>query len=284
MGLGIPSLNPPAAAASFVSKAVDKVGDAGRGVVGGAKKAVGAGADAAKDLGSKAVDVAKDGLSLSAEALETGARGAARVGKDFAGGTLDSVKNTATTLLGVATHPVATAKALGNLVTNPVLNQMAAPGRLLLGAAQGKSPVEVYREGAQQLKGTAEGIASGWKQAYQDHGVAGVLGFAAPDVAAALLTGGGSAAAKVGGTVAAQAVAKEVAEGTAREVAEQGIKSSAKSVALKAAQRSGRELIDSNIAPSNVSDNARKAEEDDKNPDQNWLEAFVSNFSLAGLQ
>ncbi|MCW5865674.1 MAG: hypothetical protein KIS61_00290 [Candidatus Eremiobacteraeota bacterium] len=35
MGLGIPS---------FVSKAVDKVGEAGRSVAGGARKAVGAGA------------------------------------------------------------------------------------------------------------------------------------------------------------------------------------------------------------------------------------------------
>ena len=275
MGLGIPS---------FVSKAVDKVGDAGRSVAGGARKAVGAGADAAKELGSKAVDVAKDSVSLSAEALQTGARGAARVGKDFAGGVVDSVKNTGTTLLGVATHPVATAKAVGNLATNPVLNPMAAPGRLLLGAAQGKSPVEVYNEGAQQLKSTAEGVAGSWKQAYQDHGVAGVLGFAAPDVAAAFLTGGGSAAAKAGGTAAAQAVGKEVAEGAAREVAEQAVKSSGKTVALEAAKKSGREVVESNIAPSNVSDNARKAEENNGAPDQNWLEAFVSNFSFAGLQ
>jgi len=55
-------------------------------------------------------------------------------------------------------------------------------------------------------------------------------------------------------------------------------------VALDAVKRSGREVIDSNIAPSNVADNARKAEENNGAPDQNWLEAFVGNFSFAGLQ
>ncbi|ODT79843.1 hypothetical protein ABS71_00755 [bacterium SCN 62-11] len=275
MGLGIPS---------FVKKAVDQVGDAGRSVAGGAKKVVATGAATAKAVGSGAVEVAKDSVSFSAEVLEAGTRGGARLGKDFAGGVVDSVKNTGTTLLGVATHPLATAKAVGNLATNPVLNPMAAPARLLVGAAQGKSPVEVYQEGAQQLKGTAEGIAGSWKQAYKDHGVGGVLGFAAPDVAAALLTGGGSAAAKVGGTAAVQAVGKEVLEGSAREVAEQAVKSSGKTVAADALKRSGREVVQSNVSPSNVSDNARKAEENGGAPDQNWLEAFVGNFSLAGLQ
>lgn len=275
MGIGIPS---------FVKKGVETVKDAGSGAVNKAKD-VGSGAvDRVKDVGGKVVDKAadvgetvgdkgKDVVQFSGEVLEEGGKATLGAASDFGSGVVEWGKSTVGTVAGIASHPVETAKAVGNLATNPIINPVAAPARFLIGAAQGKNPAEVYKEGADQLKGIGEGLASDWKKVYKEHGIAGVAGFAAPDVALAVLTGGGSAGAKAGGTAAAKGVAREVAESGAREVVEDAATTS---VARGTAKQIGKEVAP---GPEDVTDNARK-ERQNLNPDQNWFEALVSNFQF----
>lgn len=275
MGIGIPG---------FVKDGVNAVKDVGAGAVNKAKDVGGGAVDlakkgvsTAKDVGGAALDKGKDAVQFSGEILEKGAKGALDVGKDFGAGVVQWGKGTVGTVVGIASHPLETAKALGSLASNPILNPVAAPIRGAAAALQGKNPLDVYKDGAQQLKGIGEGLASDWKTTYKEHGVAGVLGLAAPDIATAVLTGGGSAAGKVGAEAAGKAVTREVAQSaattTAREVVEDAATSSVKK---QIAKDVGKEFVP---GPEDVADSGRKERENGK-PHQNWLEAFVDNFGF----
>jgi hypothetical protein len=102
--------------------------------------------------------------------------------------------------------------------------------------------------------------------------VAGLAGYIAPDLVSAVLSGGSSAGVKGGATVAGKAVAKEIAEEVVEGGAKQGLKETAQSV--------GKEAV-KELAPDGktLAEGARK-EDQQGQPDQNWLEALVSNFSF----
>lgn len=244
--------------------AVNKVKDVGGKAVDKAKDVGGKAVDVAKDAGGKAVGVAKDAVEFTAEADQFVKKQQLNFGK----GVLEWGKSSVSTVVGLASNPVDTAKAVGKLATNPVLNPV---GGTVVAAVQGKNPVEAYREGGEQLKGIGEGLVNDYKQVYKDHGAAGVAGYLAPDIALAVLSGGGSAGAKGAGTAAAKGVAKEVAEETVekavtREVAEEVVqKSIPKEVAKSLAP-----------GPEDVADGARKEE----HKPQNYLEALISNFQF----
>lgn len=211
MGLGIGSIK--------------KVGKGAVGLAKGAKdKAVGAAKDAgrkAKDVGSKAKDVGGDAVELSKDAWDW----KSKQDKNFANGLLSWGKDTVDTAVGIAKDPVGSAKAVGKLATNPALNPVAGTA---LAVAQGKNPVDAYKEGAKDLKDIGTGIFNDYKEVYQEHGLAGLAGRLAPDVATAVLTGGSGTAAKTAGTTAARGVTREavgetvkdsVAKKTAKDVA-----------------------------------------------------------------
>jgi hypothetical protein len=123
-------------------KAVSKAGDVG----GSAVKRLG-------DAKDTVVDGAKDAVQFSGEVLEKGAQANRWVDNqklNFGKGVLEWGKGTVDTVVGIATHPVETAKAVGKLATNPVLNPMVG---LPVAAVQGKNPLEAYKEGGEQLKG-----------------------------------------------------------------------------------------------------------------------------------
>ncbi len=217
------------------------------------------------DAKDTAVGVAKDGVHLSGEALEAGAKANQWVNQqklNFGKGVVEWGKSTVGTVVGLASHPVETAKGLEKLANNPILNPS---GGLLNAAIHGKDPIEAYKEGGDQLKGIGTGLVNDYKTQYEKNGVAGVAGYVAPDLLTAVLSGGGSAAAKGGATAAARGVAGAVVE-----------QSTLKSVAKDTGKEVAKEL-----APDaqTLTDGARK-EQDNNQPDQNWLEALVGNFSF----
>lgn len=224
--------------------AVNKAKDVGGGAIDKAKDVGGAAVDKAKDVGGsaldKAKDVGKDAVHLSKEALEW----KAKQEKNFASGVVEWGKGTVDTVVGIAKNPVATAKAVGKLAMNPVLNPIGGTAAALV---QGKNPLDAYKEGAGQLKDIGTGLLDGYKDVYKKHGVAGLAGNLAPDVAIALLSGGSGTAAKGAGTTAARAVAKEAGE----EVVEASLRETAKTAARKV----GKEFIP---GPEDIADQARK--------------------------
>lgn len=247
---------------------VDKAKDVGGAAVDKAKDVGGAAVDKAKDAGGaaldKAKDVGKDAVHLSKEALEW----KTKQEKNFAHGVLEWGKGTVDTVVGIAKNPVATAKAVGKLATNPVLNPI---GGTAVALAQGKNPIEAYKDGAGQLKDIGKGLLDGYKDVYKEHGIAGLAGNIAPDIAIALATGGTGAAAKGAGTTAARAVATEVAEGvatqavrtTTREVAEEVVESSVRQTVKTAAKDIGKELLP---GPEDIIDQARRQDNKDEKP------------------
>ncbi|MCA9780579.1 MAG: hypothetical protein KC800_27835, partial [Candidatus Eremiobacteraeota bacterium] len=254
-------------------KAVDKAKDVSGKAVDKAKD-VGSGAfDKAKDVGGKAVgkakDVGGDVVEFSKEAYEW----KQEQEKNFASGVLEWGKGTVDTVVNIAKNPVESAKAVGKLATNPVLNPVVG---LPLAAVQGKNPVDAYKEGAGDLKDIGVGIYDDYKKVYQEHGVAGLAGNLAPDIAIGILTGGSGSAAKAGGTTAAKGVAKEVAEETlekavTREVAEEVLEGTVKKTAKEAAKDAGKELVP---GPSDVVDQER-GEKEDRNIWHSLLDMFV---------
>lgn len=266
MGLSIPGAGLIKDLGNKVVDGGKKVVDTGKKVVDTGKKVVDKGRDVAGGVVHDTVELSKDALKFRAETDLNFAKGVVEWGKD----NFNTVK-------GIVTNPVATGKAVFNLATNPVLNPI---GGLTRAAIEGKNPIEAYKDGGQQLKDIGSGIASDYKKVYDEHGVAGVAGYLAPDVALAVLSGGSSAGAKGAGTAAAKGIAKEVAEetvehgvtrGVAREVAEQ---STGKTVAKEIA----KELAP---GPEDVADNARKAEEQRRNERRfGFLNPFHGSFDL----
>jgi hypothetical protein len=195
MGLGI---------IKKVSGAVNKAKDVGGKVV-----------DKAKDVGGKAVDKAKDVggdvVSLSREAQEF----KGKQEKNFANGLLEWGKGTVGTVVGIVKDPVGTAKAAGKLATNPVLNPVVGTAAAVL---QGKNPTDAYKEGLTDIKDIGTGLFDGYKEVYQEHGIAGLAGNLAPDVAIAIATGGSGTAARAGGATTGKAIAGAVAKDVAKEL------------------------------------------------------------------
>jgi hypothetical protein len=236
-----------------ISSIVNKAKDVGGSVLHKAKDAGGDVLHKAKDVGGdvlhKAKDVGGDAISLSSEALEF----KAKQEKNFANGVLDWGKDTVGTVVTLASHPVQSAKAVGKLATNPVLNPI---GGTAVALAQGKNPIEAYGDGLNDVKDIGSGLLDGYKQTYQDHGIAGLAGRLAPDVAIAVATGGTGTAAKGAGEVGGKAVASTVA----RDVAKVAAKDIAKELAP------GPE----DIVAGSVGDDV----------EPNFLETFIKNFSL----
>ena len=250
-------------------KAVDKAKDVGGKAVDKAKDVGGGAVNKAKDVGGKAVDKAKDlggdAVEFSKEAYEW----KQEQEKNFAAGVLEWGKGTVDTAVNIAKNPVESAKAVGKLATNPVLNPLVG---LPLSVAQGKNPVDAYKEGAGDLKDIGVGIYDDYKKVYNEHGVAGLAGNLAPDIAIGILTGGSGSAAKAGGTTAAKGIAKEVTEeavekAVTREVAEGAVRETAKDAAKNAA----KELVP---GPSDVVDQER-GEKEDRNIWHSLLDMFV---------
>ena len=170
-----------------------------------------------KSTGGEIVDVVRD-----KDTVELGSsyqRFTWEQNKNFAMGVYQWGKDGVETVINVAKDPVGTAKAVGNLATNPLLNPVAGLAR---GTLEGKSVGETYRDGANQLLDIGKGIGQGYADVYKERGVAGVAGYVAPDIALAFLTGGSSAAAS-GARAAtkgtAKAVVKEAAKDATQEVA-----------------------------------------------------------------
>ena len=243
---------------------IDTLKKVGGAAVNKVKDVGGKAVDKTKEVGGKAVNVAKDAVEFTAEADQFVKKQQLNFGK----GVLEWGKSSVSTVVGLASNPVDTAKAVGKLATNPVLNPV---GGTVAAAVQGKNPVEAYREGGEQLKGIGEGLVNDYKQVYKEHGAAGVAGYLAPDVALAVLSGGGSAGAKGAGTAAAKGVAKEVAEETVE-------KAVTREVAEEVVQKSIPKEVGKSLAPGpeDIADGARKEE---KQP-QNYLEALISSFQF----
>ncbi len=253
-----------------VNAVKDKVVDTGKKVVDTGKKVVDHGADAVKDT----VEFSKDAAGTLAKGAGKALEFKANTELDFAKGVFDWGKSTFDTAKGIVTHPVETAKAVGNLATNPVLNPVLGIPKALI---EGKNPVEAYKDGANQLKDIGTGLYNDYKEEYKKNGIAGLAGFIAPDVAIAVLSGGSSAGAKGAGTAAAKGVAKEVAE----ETLEHGV---ATGVAREVAEKStGREIakeIAKEVAPGpgDIADGARKAEQPRNDKRFSFLDPVTSLF------
>lgn len=257
------------------SKAVDTAKDAGSKVVDTAKDAGGKVVDTAKSAGSKVVDTAKsaggkvvdtakdvgrDAVHLSREALEF----KAEQERNFANGVLEWGKGTVNTVVGIATHPVETLKAVDKLASNPVINPV---GGTIRAAIQGKNPLEAYKDGVGDLKDLGQGLYQGYKDVYDEHGVAGLAGNLAPDVAIALLTGGSGTAARAGAAGTGRAVAREVAQETAETAVTRGTGGAAR----QAAKEVAGELAP---GPEDVVNESREMKE------KNFLERLIENFSI----
>lgn len=232
---------------------VNKAKDVGGSVVHKAKDVGGSVVHKAKDVGGsvlhKAKDVGGDVVHFSNEALEF----KAKQEKNFANGVLDWGKGTVGTVVTLASHPVESAKAVGKLATNPVLNPLGGTAVALI---QGKNPVTAYKDGLNDVKDIGSGLLDGYKQTYKDHGIAGLAGSIAPDVAIAIASGGSSTAVKG----AAEVGGKAVATGLTKEVAKETVKNVAKEVAP------GPEDILSASVSGDV--------------EPNFLEKFIANFEI----
>ena len=261
MGLSIPGVDLVkkglSGAKSLSEKAVHTAVDKGGKALSGAKDTL--------------VHAAQDAVHLSGEVLEKGAQADHWVKEqqlNFGRGVVEWGKGTVGTVVSIGSHPLETGKALFKLGTNPLLNPVAG---VPIAALQGKSPVQAYREGGEQLKGIGEGVYNDYKTQYDKNGAAGLAGYLAPDLAAAVLSGGSATGAKEGASVAGRAVAKEVTEEVVTQGTRQTLKETAKDI--------GKEAV-KELAPDaqGIADGARK-EDQNNMPTENWLEALVNNFS-----
>lgn len=232
---------------------VDRAKDVGGGALNKAKEVGGGALNKAKEVGGDVVSFSKEAWEFKTEQE-----------KNFANGVLDWGKGSIDTVVSIATHPVETVKALDKLASNPVLNPIGGTARAVI---SGKNPITAYKDGLGDLKDLGGSLLDGYKETYKEHGVAGVAGSLAPDILLAVASGGGSAAAKTGGTAAGKTVAKEVAQ----EAAEQAVKPTVRSVVKGVAQ-------DQLPGPSDIV----AANNDAHNPDRekNFLEVFIENFQI----
>lgn len=253
MGLGIlkkvgGAVSGAVSTAKNVTESVaDKTKDVGGAVLDKTKDVGGAVLDKTKDIGGDVVEFSKEVKKFEAEQT-----------KNFAGGVWEWGKGTVGTVVDIAKDPVGTAKGIGELATNPVLNPV---GGTIKGLIQGKNPVEAYSDGLGDLKNIGTGLVDGYKDVYKKHGVAGLLGNIAPDVVTAIATGGSATAAKTAGTVGAKAVAKDVAKVAAKDI--------------------GKELVP---GAEDIATQARETQKKDQSQtsdiEPNFLQALLENFSF----
>lgn len=123
---------------------------------------------------------------------------------NFQGGTVEWAKGYAKPALHALQHPVETLQASSQLSTNVTINPIVA---LPLGLVQGKSLDEMAREDLGEIKAIATNTVGDYQRVYQEHGVAGVAGYLAPDMVLAILTAGeGTGGRQLAGEVASSAV------------------------------------------------------------------------------
>lgn len=222
------------------------VKDLGGKVVGAVKDGGGKALGAAKEAGGKAVGAAKDAGGEVVEFSREVTEFRARQERNFANGVLEWGKGTVDTVVGIAKDPIGTVKAVDKLASNPVLNPIGGTARAAL---SGKNPVEAYQQGLGDLKDIGTGVFDGYKEVYQEHGVAGLAGNLAPDIAIGIATGGSGTAVRSGASV------------------------TAKSVATAAAKDVAKELVP---GPEDVVDQARRQ---DQNDSSSFIQALIDNFS-----
>lgn len=179
--------------------------------------------------------------------------------KNFAQGVYQWGKDGVDTVVNVAKDPVGTAKAVGDLATNPLLNPVAGLAR---GVVEGKSVGQTYRDGAGQLADIGKGIGQGYADVYKEHGVAGVAGYVAPDIALAVLTGGSSATA-TGAGAATKGTAKAVIKESAGSIAKDAPKEVAEAARRRTVKDVGKEFLP---GPEDSVDILNEAKDEDVRP------------------
>jgi hypothetical protein len=175
--------------------------------------------------------IAHDTTSFSDEVAEQG--------ENFAGGVVDWGKSAYGTVKTLATHPLESAEAFGNLATNPVLDPL---GGLVKDTIEGKNPIQGYKDGLSQLGTLGKAIGSDYSDEYKKNGAAGVAGYVVPDLLLALATDGSGDAAEATGKVATKAVAEDVGKTGAEDAAKGGLRSTVESGVNKAGELGSAQL------------------------------------------
>lgn len=160
--------------------------------------------DTVKGITGKAIDVAGGAVSTAGKVASKAGDGAAFVAKqpvNFGNGVVDWGKDVVGGIADVVTDPVGTAKGVGNMVTNPVLNPLVGVPYQM---SQGKGLVDAYKDGFSEANQVAGALFDGYNETRKEHGYAGLAGRFAPDLILSLGTGGAEAGVR-GGTVAAKA-------------------------------------------------------------------------------
>lgn len=186
------------------------------------------------------------------EAYADGAKQLFQGGKDFAGGLEHYARDEVGTIKNIALNPLDTLKGLGELASNPWLSPVGLPTSLVRSALERKNPLDYYADGAEQLKDLGGNLVADYQEVYAEHGLAGLAGYLAPEIALTILSGGGTA----GGKASAGLVAREIAKNLATEP----------------------------FGKINIADAARQTREDrmrgeDDGPSAGWLQGLADNFS-----
>lgn len=130
------------------------------------------------------------------ENLERGSLWARRQQGNFQLGVLEWGKDNADPLLHLVQNPVESARAIDRIANNVVINPA---GAFMRGAVDGKTPLQVINEDLGEWRTIGEATVADYTDVYRDHGVAGVAGYLAPDLALAILTAGEGNAARASG-------------------------------------------------------------------------------------
>jgi len=219
----------------------------------------------ATGVAESARQTGRDLLTLSSEALEF----KQRQERNFGMGVYEWGKGTVDTVVGIARDPVGTARGLGELAQNPVLNPV---GGLANAAREGQSPREAMAEGFRDLRAIGSGLVDGYKDVYREHGAAGLAGNLAPDVVTAVVSGGTATAARTGGRAVAKEVVQESVEQAGSEIAEEATDQTVRG----AAGRVGRDVA-GEVAPG-YEDVAVEAQEE-SGESWSFLRNLRENFS-----
>lgn len=186
-----------------------RVGDAVRapGEIAGAVTRVGSQAVAgALELGGNrraAEQVRRAGRTASA-VLHQSSEGAGEIASNFVSGVGDGVGGLVDSIGTAVAHPVQTLEGLNRL--NQLVNPLAQMDAAVREVAQGRSPLNVYRQNAETVSGIIEGVREDYRRTGRDHGTAGQVGRAAFDILSTVLTGGESAVGRTGIRVAANSL------------------------------------------------------------------------------
>lgn len=285
MGFSIPGSGLVKKGFEAAKDTVGKVKDAGSEVAGQVRDRGADALDTVRDSGTNIVDTFQRSGSEAFSNVKEAAGDVVEIGKEsfnklpgpikgyaehqfnFAAGVYNWGKDTVDTVAGIVKNPIETAKGFGKLATNPVLNPVGGTAAALI---RGENPVEAFKNGASDLKDIGGGLISDYKQVYDEHGISGVAGYLAPDIALAVATGGTSAGARSGASVAARTATREVAEGVAGSAAREVTEEVAGGVARQTAKDVGKEFIP---GPTDVG----SAAQEEKSP--SFVDGIVNFFS-----